>query len=62
LAYGLLGYSWFDFDNLRVSAVDSGGGGGFSAMLNEPIRNGITVGGGIEQKITSDFSLKAEYR
>ena len=65
LAYGLLGYSWFDFDNLRVSAVDSsggGGGGGFSAMLNEPIRNGLTVGGGIEQKITPDLSLKAEYR
>jgi outer membrane immunogenic protein len=64
LAYGLLGYSWFDFDNLRVSAADSsgGGGGGFSGMLNEPIRNGITVGGGIEQKITPNLSLKAEYR
>ena len=64
LAYGLSGYSWFDFDNLRVSAVDSSsdGGGGFSATLNEPIRNGITVGGGIEQKISPDLSLKAEYR
>ena len=64
LAYGLLGYSWFDFDNPRVSAVDSSsdGGGGFSATLNEPIRNGITVGGGIEQKISPDLSLKAEYR
>ena len=64
LAYGLLGYSWFDFDNLRVSVVDSssGGGGGFSGTLNEPIRNGITVGGGIEQKITPDLSLRAEYR
>jgi outer membrane immunogenic protein len=65
LAYGLLGYSWFDFDNLRVSAVDSssdGGGEGFSARVNEPVRNGITVGGGIEQKITPDLSLKAEYR
>ena len=65
LVYGLLGYSWLDFDNLRVSAVDSSGsrgGGGFSGMLNEPIRNGITVGGGIEQKITPNFSLKAEYR
>jgi outer membrane immunogenic protein len=68
LAYGLLGYSWFDFDNLRVSAVDSsgsrggGGDGGFSGMLNEPIRNGITLGGGIEHQITSNFSVKAEYR
>ena len=25
LAYAILGYSWFDFDNLRVSAVDSNG-------------------------------------
>ena len=67
LAYGLLGYSWFDFDNLRVSAVDSGGGsqgsgGGFAGVLNEPIRNGVTIGGGVEQKITPNLSLKAEYR
>ena len=64
LAYGLLGYSWFDFNNPRVSGIDSSsdGGGGFSGTLKEPIRNGITVGGGIEQKITPDFSLKAEYR
>jgi outer membrane immunogenic protein len=69
LVYGLLGYSWFDFDNLRVSAIDSGGGsqrsdsgGGFARVLNEPIRSGITVGGGIEQKITPNLSLKAEYR
>jgi outer membrane immunogenic protein len=69
LVYGLLGYSWFDFDNLRVTAVGSDdgsrgsdSGGGFARILNEPIRKGNTLGGGIEQKITPNLSLKAEYR
>ncbi len=69
LVYGLLGYSWLDFDNLRITAVDSNdgsrgsdSGGGFARVLNEPIRKGITLGGGIEQKITPNLSLKAEYR
>jgi outer membrane immunogenic protein len=69
LAYGLLGYSWFDFNNLSMVAVDRSGsrdgsnsGGGFSGTLNEPTRSGITVGGGLEQKITPNVSLKAEYR
>jgi len=64
-----LGYSWFDFDNLQITAVDSNGGsrgsdsgGGFARVLNEPIRNGITLGGGMEQKITPNLSLKAECR
>jgi len=69
MVYGLVGYSWLDFDNLRITAFDSNdgsrgsdSGGGFARVLNEPIRKGITLGGGIEQKITPNLSLKAEYR
>jgi len=38
LAYGLLGYSWFDFDNLKVSAGDNGGSRGGGWLLGHAER------------------------
>ncbi|MFM9942447.1 MAG: outer membrane protein [Hyphomicrobiaceae bacterium] len=60
LVYGLLGYSWLSVEDLKFSA--SNGGNTVSARLPLPSSQGVTIGGGIEHKLSHNVSLRAEYR
>ncbi len=53
LVYGTVGYSHTEFDDLSFTGLGS---------LSIPSFSGWFVGGGIETKLTSNLSLRAEYR
>ena len=55
LTYGLTGWTGAEFDYQNVSFFSNQPEEGFWA-------NGITVGGGVEQKLDANWSIRAEYR
>ncbi|MDX2307610.1 MAG: outer membrane beta-barrel protein [Hyphomicrobium sp.] len=60
LFYGLAGYSWLDVDDLEAGINSAFLTQNFKIDL--PSSEGLTVGGGVEYKLGSRVSLRAEYR
>ena len=58
LAYGLVGWSWRDLDDVRVVSSELG----LDEKFDEPTKQGITFGGGLEHKLSQMVSVFAEYR
>ena len=56
LVYGLVGYSKVNFDDFAIQ------GGGTDLSFKFPAFHGIVVGGGIEERLSGNFSVRAEYR
>ncbi len=60
LLYGLVGYSWIRVDDLTASLTS--GGTTNSVRLPLPSSQGVTLGAGVEHKLSNNVSLRAEYR
>lgn len=56
MIYALLGYSWMNYDDIKVSGI----GQSFNFAL--PDTSGWTVGLGFEHKLNHNVSLRGEYR
>ncbi len=56
MIYALLGYSWMNYDDIKVS------GPGISFAFALPDTSGWTVGLGFEHKLNQNVSLRGEYR
>lgn len=56
MIYALLGYSWMNYDDIKVS------GPGMSFAFALPDTSGWTVGLGFEHKLNQNVSLRGEYR
>lgn len=56
LAYGLLGYTWTDFEGTLTSEFEPANGS-YSFDVE-----GLTFGGGVKTRLTSNLTGKLEYR
>lgn len=56
LAYGLVGYTEAKLSGITATAP------GFSFNYNPPTYRAVTIGGGLEHRVTENLSLRAEYR